>query len=258
MECKLKSVPMLVYNRDEAEALIAHQRTIEAILAGSSEESHMAMIHELRRFYKDDPAALVDICLFEINYHPNAALQWYTRDTFLFRFINEVLRLSDVRLMFKMGRFLCDLYFQLDQQYRAAREGQGPQHRDMFYRGQAVSREDFDKFRRNIGELITIKTFFSTTTSLEAALLFTDAYRDDNNEAIATIFCIGVNSDCQSPRPHANISHFSVYPDEEEVLFAMGSLFRIRSIDRLEPERKMPVIVLELTEPTYIDEHPLV
>ena len=248
---------MLIYNRNEAEAFFAYQRTIDTIVsAPSTPETRFEMITEFRQFYQNDQAALIDIDLFEMNYQSDAAIQWFTRDTFLFRLINEILRSNAPNLMFKMRHFLGDLYVQLDQQYNTTYLKKNPPSKEMVYRGQVMSREDFRRFQENLGEVITIKTFFSTTASLQVALLFVDGYPDDL-ESIPVIISIEIDSSIPSARPYANISQFSIYQDEDEVLFAMGSLFRIRSIEQLDDRNSIHVISLEIIQPTYIEEHPL-
>jgi len=58
----------------------------------------------------------------------------------------------------------------------------------------------------------------------------------------------------QHKRPYANISSFSINRDEEEVLFAMGSLFRIQSIEKLDRMNNIPVIYLQMIDQQELDE----
>lgn len=202
------------------------------------------MVNEFRRIYADDTSILADIETFEQTYNSNSALQWYTRDSFLFRLVNQALRFSNADLMFKLSYFLIDLYAQLDEIH-------GQMHRDesieKVYRGQNMSRKEFHSFEQLIGRCISISTFFSTTTSLQIALFFANSIPTDD-ENLSVIFCIEANHSAMDVRPYANISQLSRYNDEEEVLFAMGSLFLIQNIEELDRTNPLPVIYLKLID----------
>jgi hypothetical protein len=203
------------------------------------------MIEEFRRLYADDIAILVDIDRFNQNYNSNSALQWYTTDSFLFRAINRALRSSDIEMMFKMRYFLIDLYTQLDKLYKQTQTLTN----EKLYRGQIMSKNEFEYFEQLTGDIISINTFFSTTTSLQVALTFANA-STYNQDFLPIVFCIETNPHVQHKRPYANISRFSIYADEEEVLFAMGSLFRVERLDRMD---NIPIIYLQMIDQNIID-----
>lgn len=243
---------MLIYSRDQE--FITHQRIINDIVCSeSTSESLSVMIDEFRRFYEQDLAALFDIDHFQRNYCASEAIQWYTRNSFVYRFVNEALRSNDFQTIIKVRPFISDLYVQLDQVYKTAQQNDVPSCKEIVYRGQTITHEDFDRFQTNIGEIITIKTFFSTTMSLKVALRFTDTYLERDDKSMAVIIRIEMNKESCSSRPYANISHLSVYPNEDEVLFAMGSIFRIISIQRFESRSPIQLITLEVIESINID-----
>ncbi len=75
---------------------MAHQRTIDTLLClPHTSEAYAEMIAEFCRIYHNE-AALAEIEIFLQTYSYNSAIQWYTRDSFLFFLINKVLRSSDV------------------------------------------------------------------------------------------------------------------------------------------------------------------
>jgi hypothetical protein len=209
------------------------------------------MMDEFRRIYLHDDSTLGDIDLFEQTYNSNNALQWYTRDSFLFRIINKTLRSSDVEMMFKMRYFLTDLYVQLDGLYKQSQSFSRPMI-EKLYRGQVISKREFEYFQQIQGQIISINTFLSTTTSLQIALTFANAF-SNNDDFLPIVFCIETNPYIQHKRPYANISKFSIYTDEEEVLFAMGSLFRIQYIQRLDRMNNIPIIYLQMIDQKEID-----
>ncbi|CAF5132486.1 unnamed protein product, partial [Rotaria sp. Silwood1] len=249
----LISLSLLVYNQEQASAFIAHQRTIDTLLClPHTKESFIEMLEEFRRIYSDNEVALVDINTFEQTYNSNTALQWYSRDSFLYRLINKALRSSDVDMMFKMRYFLIDLYVQLDGLYKETHTFYSRPMIEKLYRGQIMSKTEFEYFKQLPGQMISINTFLSTTTSLQIALAFVHL-SSNNNDFIRVLFCIETNPSVQHKRPYANISNFSMFNDEDEVLFAMGSLFRIQYIDKLDKINNIPVIYLQMVDQKEID-----
>ncbi|CAF2537696.1 unnamed protein product [Rotaria sp. Silwood2] len=249
----LVSLPILVYNQEQASAFMAHQRTIDTLLClPHTNETLNEMIEEFRRMYSDNEVALADINIFEQTYNPNTAVQWYSRDSFLHRIINNALRSSDADMMFKMRHFLIDLYIQLDGLYKESHTFYPRSMIDKLYRGQIMSKTEFEYFRQLPGRIISINTFLSTTTSLQIALAFANV-SSNNNDFTRVLFCIETNLYVQHKRPYANISNFSMFSDEDEVLFAMGSLFRIQYIDILDRINNIPVIYLQMVDQKETD-----
>ncbi|CAF0838365.1 unnamed protein product [Rotaria sordida] len=249
----LVSLPILVYNQEQASAFMAHQRTIDTLLClPHTNESFTEMIEEFRRIYNDNEIILAEINTFEETYNSNIALQWYSRDSFLFRIINRALRSSDVDMMFKMRHFLIDLYIELDNLYKQTHTFYSRPIIEKLYRGQLMSKIEFEYFKQLSGEIISINTFLSTTTSLQIALTFVNISLK-HNDFIRVLFCIETNPSIQHKRPYANISNFSMFTDEDEVLFAMGSLFRILYIDKLDRINNIPVVYLRMVDQKEID-----
>ena len=213
-------------------------------------------MQNFRRVYSDNEAALAEIEIFLQTYDSNRAVQWYTCDSFLFRLVNKVLRSSDVEMMFKMRYFLTDLYAQLDGLYKQTCTLYCRSDKENLYRGQLMSKSEFEHFKQLQGHIISINTFLSTTTSLQIALAFASASLN-NNDFIPIVFCIQTNPYVQHKRPYANISNFSMYRDEEEVLFAMGSLFRIQCIEKLDRMNNIPVIYLQMIDQNEINSNNL-
>ena len=249
------TIPILAYNQEQASAFISHQRTIDTLIClPYTNESRIEMIEEFRRLYHDnDTTAMIDIDLFEKTYNSHTAIQWYTRDTFLFRTINKALRSSDVEMMFKMRYFLTDLYVQLDTIYKQSQDFYRRPIIEKLYRGQTMLKTEFNYFQKITGQIISINTFFSTTTSLQIALLFANSSGNSDENFLRIVFCIETNPYVQHKRPYANISQYSMYSEEEEVLFAMGSLFRIQNIQQLDRTTNIPIIYLQMIDQNEIN-----
>lgn len=209
------------------------------------------MIDELRRVSSDNDIVLKQINDFEKDYHSNAAIQWYTRDSFLYRLINRALRYEDIELIIKYRFFIIDLYQKLDELHQQIIHinNQSEQTITTYYRGQVIPSTELDQLKQHVGSLISINTFFSTTLSLDIALMFAGGSTSDNlitNKPV--IFCIEVSSSIENTRPYANINFYSDYEEEDEVLFAMGCVFSIEKIDSLSIYDTVQVVHLKMID----------
>ncbi|UJR32556.1 hypothetical protein I4U23_020017 [Adineta vaga] len=239
-------LPITVYDEEQKHMFLAHQRTIDSILCvPHTYESRQEMITEFRRLYSDDETILAEIDQFEIEYIPHAAVQWYTRDSFVCRTINQTLRESNVDAMFKLRYILTDIYTHLNESYRQNNwlERSGLPSTETFYRGQLMSYQEFNSFKELRGSVISINTFLSTTTSMQIALMYANIFQN-NSDDISVVFSIESDS-ISKIRPYANISRYSMFPDEDEVLFAMGSIFQIGNIRELPDAENVWIIYLK-------------
>ncbi|CAF1284333.1 unnamed protein product, partial [Didymodactylos carnosus] len=98
------------------------------------------------------------------------------------------------------------------------------------YRGQQLSIAELKKLQDNIGGLISVMTFLSTTTSSSTAVDFAgDGYGRPYFESIFMEIEINLNV---VTTPFANISKLSHLETENEVLFSVGTIFRIDCVER--------------------------
>ena len=97
-----------------------------------------------------------------------------------------------------------------------------------------ISADELDCYTQNIGGLFLNKSFFSTTRSLDVALSFTDYNAARGHlPRQSVIIHIEVDLSIKKTQPFASIHTLSAFEDEEEVLFAPGSIFRITKVDNL-------------------------
>jgi tetratricopeptide (TPR) repeat protein len=183
-----------------------------------------------RRYYRDNPYQLAIILEFENNYDPSQVITWYTRDTFLYRMVNKALRTQDHLTVYAFRLFIRNLHMKLAL---LQTENKSMNKELMLYRGQALIKSDFEKLKLNVGGLLSINTFFSTTEDRDLALLFTGG-TIENTDTEAILFEIDLNQNEISSAIYASIDQFSVFQGtEKEYLFSMGTVFRIKSIDRI-------------------------
>lgn len=172
--------------------------------------------------YKDNKTELAIIQDFEATYSSDRSLWWYTRESFLYRQLNKALRRQDIDLLFAFRFFIRDIHKQLEQ-HRCS----SPMR---VYRGQLISKKELDALKTSIGNLISIHSFISTSVDRRSALSFLySSTPSDNFERV--LFEIDANPLLDGIKPFADITSFSYFPGESEVLFMLGSILRIISID---------------------------
>jgi tetratricopeptide (TPR) repeat protein len=180
---------------------------------------------------------------FEAYYDASNAIFWYTRDTFLYRLLNKALREQDIDTLYSLRYFIKDLHIQLKERHisqqrevsaaAAVTISAVPATRtETVYRGQLMFNDEFDKkIRDNINGYFSVNTFLSTTTIKDLAIIY--AGRDDHciGAEQSVLFHIDIDKTVNK-FPYANISKQSAFEDdEEEILFTMGAVFRIQSVN---------------------------
>ncbi len=93
------------------------------------------------------------------------------------------------------------------------------------YRGQGLSRTDFEKLLKTKDGLISFNNFLSTSQERDVSYAFAESNQVDP-DLIGVLFEITIVSSTSSTS-FANIRDVSYYQDEEEILISMHSVFRI-------------------------------
>ncbi|CAF4227796.1 unnamed protein product [Rotaria socialis] len=101
------------------------------------------------------------------------------------------------------------------------------------YRGQNMSISELETLRGNVGGVISMNSFVSTSREENDALCFIQGAVPEPGFAIV-LFEMAIDTRIAkiADTPFANIQDHSYIPDEEEILLSMGTIFRIDSIER--------------------------
>ena len=189
-----------------------------------SEGAKRDMLDKCREQYTSNALEMKKIEQFEQEYTKDKAIEWYTRDLFVYRLVNKALRTEDVELLYLFRFFIIDLCSQLEQEWKQAYSEKA----DVFnvYRGQRMSAEEFDQLNGSVGSLISTNGFFSTTRDIEVALEFLSPSSDDQK---TVLFEIKADYRLRTVI-FADIDEFSQMEGEQEVLFNLGSVFKINDV----------------------------
>lgn len=179
---------------------------------------------------------------FEIEYSPDHALWWYTRNTFLCHMLNKALRKQNIHILYLLRFIICDIERELKKNKCSCPV--------RVYRAQLMLTEEVEMFKDSLGNFISIKSFFSTTRDLDLAKFFcTDSSISNDHERV--LFDIEADPQLHNIKPFGNIALLSQFPNEEEILFMIGSIFRIVNIDR----RDDGILVIKLRLSSLNDHH---
>ncbi|CAF4393141.1 unnamed protein product [Rotaria sp. Silwood2] len=199
-----------------------------------------------RKQYNGNANDLKIVDELEEYYDAPAALYWYTRDSFLYRTLNRALRCRDDHTLVTLSFFIHDIYNQLKSEQTKSISESAIVH---VYRGQLMSTVELEKMKINIGKFISMNSFFSTTINRQLASEIYAGARSNNSslKEESVLFDIEANTCLVDAKPFADISRRSAFDKEEqEILFMLGSIFKIIDVSRNE-EEKLWIVKLELT-----------
>jgi tetratricopeptide (TPR) repeat protein len=169
--------------------------------------------------YKDNSFELHILHEFKQTYSPEQAIWWYTRESFLYKILNKALRTQNIDLLFLFRFFIHDLEHQLrlNQHSSSIR----------VYRSQLISTNELDLLKNSIGQFISMNSFLSTSLDRQKALSFLN----QSNHLEQVLFEIDADSSLENIKPFSYTAEKSYFPNEDEILFMLGSIFRINKID---------------------------
>ncbi|CAF1484139.1 unnamed protein product [Adineta steineri] len=244
----------LIYVRNLSEdngAFLAFQLSLDVILRlDRNDFARQEMMTMCRTKFSHDRFVLAKIDEFERRYQSNQdAAKWYTADSFLYRLLNQVLRTEAIDPIFKFRYYIQDLHNQLAvMQVDYLKRLQISNCSTLIlYRGQVMAWNDLqDKFRTNIGNLITMSSFLSTTTDRHVARFFSgDGFVENPERDVSVLYEITIDIQSFHSVPLAELHDETIFEEEGEVLFSMGAVFRIDDV--FEEHKLLWTVKLTLT-----------
>ncbi|CAF4067391.1 unnamed protein product, partial [Rotaria sp. Silwood2] len=141
--------------------------------------------------------------------------------------LNHALRQFDMGTMAKMSFFIRNLHRQLEQLHKE----QSTMYNKQFivYRGQGLTQQDFKQLVYTKGGLLSFNNFLSTCTKPNGAIRFVQNALRTHENIVGVFFIITIDPSevSTSTSPFAFIKNHSAFPQEEEILFSMHTVFRV-------------------------------
>ena len=190
-----------------------------------SDRSKRDMLDKCKQYYALNEPEMKKIEQFELTYTKDKAIEWYTRDAFVYRLVNKAFRTEDFELLYVFRFFIIDLCSQLEQEWRHVCTERPEKF--ILYRGQRMFTEEFNKLTNSVGNVISTNGFFSTTRDIRVALEFLAPPADDQK---TILFEIQVARLLRTV-VFADIDEYSQMEGEQEVLFNLGSVFKINDVN---------------------------
>ena len=172
-----------------------------------------------QKIYQDKSKLLFQFQGEYTEYNKEKILHWYTKDSPIYRLINNCLRIasSDSIIYCRFG--LKDMERAIRDQY----QGKDKDFTGVVYRGAYISSQEWEQLERNIGQEIEMHGFLSTTLTQKVALNFLKG--DPENKIFIMILVPPLPE--LDDQGFAYLSSFSEYPAEKEILFNVRSKFQI-------------------------------
>lgn len=190
------------------------------------------MLHECRRYYQNNTNELRLIDQFEKEYNKDQAIEWYSKECFIYKLINKAFRSEDLINLFIFRLFIGDLSESIASEHKLMLKLTNKTVWNV-YRGSQLSKEKLGKLKECEGRHYSFNGFLSTSQSEEVALSFATGNNRDNDHVSVLL---DITCDAESVGNHvrfANIHRWSEHPDEQEILFDLNSTFFVHSV-RLE------------------------
>jgi hypothetical protein len=129
-------------NLDELDQSFMYTQLLKEILLEIEFDKNT--VKDLAKYCRDQ---LIDVDKFEQEYDLQSPIWWYTSPIFLYSMLNRALRMQEVGTIIKMGFFIRDLHRHIEQLHSEQTANQLTRP-STIYRGQGMSKIDFDKMMR--------------------------------------------------------------------------------------------------------------
>src|SRR5207237_1096229 len=120
-------------------------------------------------------------------YNAKEILNWYTKETFLYKVVNNALRIASKesintsRMIFKhIERAIKDIYMERSKNFSG-----------LLFRGARISQEEWNMLGNNVGKEIEMYGFISTSKNKDIAVQF--AKKDFTEKILVTIIVPGTS-----------------------------------------------------------------
>ena len=199
-----------------------------------------------RKYYMDDDCEQRKIDKFEQeaeNY--SKAIYWYTAESFLIHLLNRVCSTEDVDHLYYFRLFITNLHKRILELVNDNFTISLRERTKVLYRGKRLSASAVENFRKSIGNLVAMKGFLSATIDEDVARFFSgDGIQQEGSVCVVFKLNIVKWEECKSSA--AIKLEESAMKDENEVLFTIGSIWKIDKVDKFK-DSNANIWCIELT-----------
>ncbi|CAF3817764.1 unnamed protein product [Rotaria sp. Silwood1] len=207
----------------DSSLFLAYFLVLNGIPDGSTKED---MVDVCRAYYAENTIENENINEFEINYTQDQAIAWYTKSTFVYKMLKKTLRLFDLNKLYAFAFYIRDLQNQLENWHYTSSKT------FFVYRGLTMSLVNIAQLQANVGNLVAPNGFLSTSRTRDIAMNYArkQTILEQGDNFCNVLLEIEIGTDVSSSCIFADVSHVSAFPEEQEILFSIGTIFRINEV----------------------------
>jgi len=199
-----------------------------------------------RHMFAGNNKELVNVKELETNYHDKTPIWWYTYQCFLYPMLNRALQLMEVDMIIKISFFISDLHHHIEQLHSKQFNDDHSCISFTVYRGQRLSKTDFNQPTKTKGGLLFFNTLLFTSKNRAVSLDFARP-TVRKNDLVGILFVMMIDPS-RSTAPFASITNVSFYENvEDEILFSMHTVFCIGDIKPMDENNRLFQVNLMLT-----------
>ncbi|CAF4739684.1 unnamed protein product [Rotaria sp. Silwood1] len=189
------------------------------------------MLTHCQAYYRGNPVELKNIAEFRKNYKPEDAIFWYSKQIFVYRLVNKALRTEDIDVLYTFRTYITHLRSQITAQHNKLREEfiDDKSTSIHLYRGLKLTDNEILQMRNSLGGLISMNGFFSTSRDIKQAIRY--ATKESKREGVVGVLLEIYGNIASDKMIFADIAQFSQYPEEQEVLFDLATVFKIVHVE---------------------------
>ena len=170
--------------------------------------------------YQDKDKDNIDAFNIEYkDYDMKKILSWYTRESFLYKIVNNCLRIASADSILYARLIIRDIELAIKERFKL----QSNKFNGLLYRGTYISAQEWSHLEAKVGREIEMFGFLSTTKAKDVALDFVK--HDIAKKALITIIVPAAPD--KGEQGFAEVKDLSDFAAEEEVLFNIRSRFTV-------------------------------
>ncbi|CAF0787766.1 unnamed protein product [Adineta steineri] len=227
------------------------------------EHTREEMLQKSQEYYSDQYSELRAINRFRTTYTSETAIRWYTEDSFVHKLVNKALRSEDIEVVFAFRFFITDLSNKIKEEYINQRQQYGTMASKFksdsnsiikLFSGQVLPLMELERLEQNVGAVIAINGFFSTSVKRSTGLKFSERELSQNHLQRVLVE-ISFNTSLENITAFAEINTHTMYYNEEETLFDYGAVFNVTSV-KYDSDIDLWDIKLAAVSRNFIEEQP--
>jgi len=234
-------------NLNKLNPMFIYSQVLKEILLDIEFENqhYMELIDYCREVLGDNEAELKNLKKFERKYRDQTSISWDISECFLYPILNHALRVMDLNVIIRLGFYIGDIHRQIKQLHKKQFTSKHSEKIFTVYRGKGMYKEKFDNMQKTLGGFISFNNFLSTNKKKQISLDFA-RHALSNPNMVGVLFIMTVNPS-KSRTSFATINKAAHSDAEDEIIFAMHTIFRIQQIQSLDENSRLFQVELELT-----------